>query len=246
MSKRKRKNRSALTGIKRRLQRRYVSDSKTVKASNFIHPLKEYFKQHPNMIVILYNRESSRSQDDNHVTNERVLRNRCKKLGIPVINFYSETISGKILNEDRKGLLQAVSKARAKIKKGKHAVILAVSTDRVLRNEYFTTNYPDITPTEKEYEQLKKLTCNVPLATLLHPDMPPNKVRGKQTRWGQKVKKSKVGQPKKPRPGYFKKRRFEKLSQVLDLRKRYFSYREIEKMTSIPKTTASDWIKKYG
>lgn len=143
-----------------------LKESKPARASGYLHHLKSYHKQHPDMIAILYNRESSRSQDDNHATNERVLRHICKKFGISVASLHFETISGKILGKNRKALMQAVRKAKAKINKGERAVILASSSDRFLRNRDFNTKTnPDILPTKAEFEKLKKLTCGVPLVT---------------------------------------------------------------------------------
>lgn len=250
MSRRKRrrqeKKRSKVRNVRRQPRERLLPVSKTAKASKYLHHLKKYYKQHPDMIAILYNRESSRSQKDNHITNEKVLQRKCKKLGIPVLSFYYETISGKITNEDRLSLVQAVRKAKAKINEGKHAVILASSSDRFLRNGIFNPiTYPDILPTEAEFEKLKKLTRGIPLITLLRPNMPPGEVRGYQTKWGQKSKGSKIGRPKVNKPGYKKKRRDEKLQQVIQLRRDGASWGEISAKTGIPKTTAAGWVKKY-
>ncbi len=242
-----RKNRSAAANVRRRLRERYLPDSKTAKASEYLYHLKEYYKQHPDMIAMLYNRESSRSQDDNHATNERVLRHKCKKLGIPVASLHFETISGKILDEDRQALSQAVRKARAKINKGEQAVILATSSDRFIRSRSFNpkTN-PDILPSEAQFKRLRKLARGVPLVTLLHPDMPPRKVRRYQTKWGQKVKGNSGGRPKINKPGYMKLRQQIKLPPVLRRRKKGESLGAISKSTGVPKSTVADWVRKYG
>lgn len=237
-----RKKRIAAANV-RRLRERYLADLKPAKASEYLHHLKEYHKKHPNMKVVLYLRDSTRAQGHkkNLDTYEKVLRKKLKKLNVPVIGCYREISSGWVLNGDRERLVIAARKAR---KYG--AVILAPSTDRFLRSRSFNTQTnPDVLPTEGEFEELKKLTCGVPLVTLLHPDMPPMEVRGYQTRWGQKAKGNKGGRPKINKPGYKKQRRLEKLLRVLRLHNRGATLGDIMALTDTPKSTVRYWIFKY-
>jgi hypothetical protein len=252
MNRRKRKRRKkrlAEAKSRRRVREGYLPDSKAVKASEYLYHLKEYHKQHPDMRALIYPRVSSGAQgyNGNLDTYEKVLRRKLKKLNIPVVGCYCEVSSGWILNEDRWALAKAVKKARRYIRKGKPVVIISTSSDRFLRSRDFNTKTnPDVLPTEAEFEKLKKLTRNVPLGTLLHPDMPPRKVRSYQTKWGQKGKGNSGGRPKINKPGYKKKRRIQKLPRVLRLRKKGASWGKINALTGIPKTTAADWVKKYG
>jgi len=110
---------------------------KPVKASNYLFWFKSYYREHPDMVVILYLRVSARSQDHNKnlKNQERVLRRRFKKLGIPVVGCFSEVISGWSTDHIYGCLWQAVREAR----KHENAVIVATSADRFLRNRNFHT-----------------------------------------------------------------------------------------------------------
>lgn len=234
MNRRKKKNRSSAENAKRRSRERYLPDSKSAKASKYIHHLKKYRKKHPDMRVLIYIRESTRAQDHNKNldTYEKVLRRRLKKLNIPVVGCYREVSSGWILDFDKRGALVNATEDAIKHK----AIILAPSADRFLRNKDFHTKHaPNVLPTEAEFKELEKLTCGVPLVTLLHPDMPPKKVRRHQTRWGQQVKGNSGGRPKINKPGYKKKRRLEQLPGVLRRRRKGKSLEDISKATGRPK-----------
>jgi hypothetical protein len=86
MMSRKRKRRRRLAS--RRKERESSSathrESKPATASDYLHHLKGYHRKHPDMVAILYNRESSSPQDynRNHDTHKRVLRCACNKLDI--------------------------------------------------------------------------------------------------------------------------------------------------------------------
>ncbi|MHC4115514.1 MAG: recombinase family protein [Planctomycetota bacterium] len=247
MNRRKRERRRKRIAEIRKKRKLSAITTKPAKASNFLHWFKNYYYEHPDMVAILYNRESSNPQDykHNHRIHEWVLRRKCKKLNIPVIGYYCETCSGKALNTDRQALLQAVRKARAMIKEGKHAVILATSTDRFLRNiDFHTKDNPDVLPTEAEFEKLKKLTRCAPLASLLHPDRSWKKVRGYQSKWGQQAKGNKGGRSVEKRPGWTISRQKKKLPCVRRLLKKGMSVTQISKRVHVARSTVSDWIVK--
>ena len=237
----RRKKRSLAARIKRRLQEQSLPDSKPAKASKYLHWLKQYHYDHPDMRVIIYIRDSSRSQDHkgNLDTHEMVSRRRLKRLKIQVVGCNREVSSGWILEPDKRtGLMNAVKEA-----KRQKAVIVTTSVDRVLRSiDFNTQTNPFAMPTEAEYEKVKKLTCNIPILTLLHPNMPPRKVRGYQTKWGQKAKNNKGGRPSVNKPGYKKQRRKEKLPKVLRLYEKNASLGRISALVGIPKSTVADWI----
>jgi len=245
MSKRNRKKRSVAANVKRRLRERYLPDSKPTKASKYLHHFKKYRKKHLDTKAVIYARVSTGAQGykRNLDTYEKVLRRKLKKLNITVVGCYPEISSGWILDYDERLALANATKEAIKQK----AVIVAPSADRFLRNrDFHTKENPDILPTKAEFEKLKKLTCGVPLVTLLHPDMPPRRVRGYVSKWGQKTKGNKGGRPKKNPPGYKKKQRLKKLPRVLRLHKKGASWGDINALTGVAKTTAADWVRKYS
>ncbi len=245
MSGRKRKR---IADVKRKIKSNAISE-KPAKASKHLNWFKNYYSEHPNMVAILYNRESSYPQDynGNHDMHEQVLRRACRKLNIPVVSFYCETCSGKMLNNERRALRKAVRKALAKIKKWKSAIIIATSSDRFLRSvDFHTKESPSVLPTQTEFQKLQKLTRGVPLVTLLKPDKSWKKVRRYQSKWGQKIKGNKGGRPKINKPGYKKQRRLEKMPRVLRLRKKGASWGDVLALTGIAKSTAADWVRKHG
>jgi hypothetical protein len=246
--------RKKLQRIKRRALLQALSEqealqSKPAKASDYLHHLADYYKQHPDMQAIIICRVSACMQAYklNLNTYEKLLRRKLKKRNIPVVGCFREVSSGWILDsEKRHGLTNAVKQAKDLIENGKDMVIVAASADRFLRNKYYTTNKPNILPTEEDYGKLKELTCNVPLLTLLDPDMPPMEVRGYQTRWGQKTKRSKGGRPRKKVAGYKKIQREQKLGIVLKLWEKGKKISEIAYKTGTKLGTINDWIVKYG
>jgi DNA invertase Pin-like site-specific DNA recombinase len=228
--------------------RRVGPKSKPAKASQYLNHLDEYHKQYPDMQAIVYCRDSARTQGykRNLKTYEKVLRWELKQRGIFVVGrCHREICSGWVLNEDRWALMNAVEEAKKLIAKGKKVVIVAPSSDRFLRNKYFTVDKPDLLPTEAEFEKLKKLTCGVPLVTLLDPDMPPKEARGFQSKWGQSAKGNKGGRPRDKIPGYKKQRRKEKIDKVIELHKQGVNPCHIAAFTLIPVSTVNDWIAKY-
>ncbi len=189
----------------------------------------------------IYCRESTGMQryKRNLDTYEKKLRSELEKRGIPIVGVHRVICSGW-MHDDRWALKKAVRQAQ-KDTTGK-TVIVAPSTDRFLRNKFFTTKKPDTLPTEAEFEQLMELTGGVPLVTLLPPDMSPRKVRGYQTRWGQQVKGNKGGRPKKNKPGYKKEIRLEKKPRALKYREGGASITDIALYLGVPRPTVQYWI----
>ncbi|MFB0556092.1 MAG: helix-turn-helix domain-containing protein [Phycisphaerae bacterium] len=242
MAKQKHKSKRTVAGVKRRWIK-----SQPAKASDYLHHLDEYYKQHPDIQAIIYCRVSERTQGYKHNLNtyEKLLRRELKKRNIPVVGRFREICSGCILNDDRLALVFAVEKVKNH-KTKRTTVIVSASSDRFLRNEYFTTKEPDIIPTEAEFEKLIGLVDSVPLLTLLHPDMSPRKVRSYQSKWGQKAKGNQGGRPIKKTPGYKKKIRDKKLPTVIKLYKKGKTITYIAKRVNVPRSTVVDWIKKYS
>jgi len=217
---------------------------KPARASNYLHWLKNYNREHPDMKVVLYLRVSARSQDHNgNLWNqERVLRRKLKKLGIPIVGCYSEVGSGWNTDHILGDLRQAVREA----KNHENAVILATSADRFLRNKDFhTQTNPNALPTIAEFEKLRKLTRSVPLVTLLHPDRSWKKVRGYYSKWGQRTKGNIVGRPILKNSGWTIKRREKKLPRVRKMLKRGKNVTEIAGKLQVARSTLDDWVKNY-
>ncbi len=217
--------------------------SRPAKASDFLYWLKEYHCEHSDMRAIIYLRVSACSQNHNKnlENHEKVLRRKLERLSIPVLGCFHDVGSGWITNHKRGVLRKAICKAR----KFRNTVVITTSSDRFLRNRNFETNEPDLLPTVAEFETLKKLACDVPLVTLLHPDMSPKKVRSYQSKWGQKTKGNKGGRPIEKRPGYKKKLREKKLSIVRRLLKKGKNTTEIARNICVARSTVSDWIENY-
>jgi len=236
---------------KRKLERRLLGrrlEAKQARASHYLHRLRDYHLEHPDMVAIRYNRESSDTQyyRGNHDTHKWRLCRACKKYDIPYYGFYHETCSGKILNRDRKALLTAVRKAQALTVEGKHAVILATSTDRFLRNENFNPKYnPHVLPIEAQFERLMKLSSGVPLVTVVPPDRSWKKVRGYQSKWGQRNKGNKGGRPILKSSGWTIRRRKKKMPRVRKMLKRGKNVTEIARKLQMSRSTVDEWVKNY-
>lgn len=218
--------------------------SQPARASKYLQWLNKYYGKHHKIKAILYLRVSAKSQNykKNLRNQEKVLRWKLRQLGIPVVGCFSEVISGWITDHNRGVLRQAVRKA----KKYRNVVIVATSADRFLRSKRFhTKNDPDVLPNKAEFERLQKLTQDMPLITLLHPDMPWKEVRGYYTRWGQRVKGSKGGRPILKTPGWTKRRRRNQLPRVRKLQKKGKNVTEIAGMLKEPRQTIKDWIERY-
>jgi hypothetical protein len=218
--------------------------SEPAKASDYLYWLKDYYHEHPDMIVILYLRVSARSQDHNgNLQNQyRVLRKKLRRRGIPFITCFREVGSGWVVDHTRGELRRAVRRAR----QYDNAVILAASSDRFLRNKFYNSqNNPEVLPTQAEFEKLRKLTKGVPLVSLLHPDKSWKKVRGYYSKWGQKVKGNKGGRPAEKRTGWTIDRREKFLPRVRRMLKKGKNITEISRKLSIARSTLDDWVKNY-
>jgi DNA invertase Pin-like site-specific DNA recombinase len=179
----------------------------------------------------------------NYKSHKRVLRKKFKKLNVLIAGCFYEICSGKKLNEEREGLINAIQKAR----EYSNAVIVTTSSDRFLRHrDFHSVENPNILPTIEDFEQLKELTGDIPLLTLLNPDMPPQEVRSYQSKWGQRAKGNKGGRPRKKVAGYKKQQRIQKLGRVIRLYKKGKKISVISFKTGIKRSTITDWIEKYG
>ena len=211
-------------------------------ASDYIFHLDSVPVAHSELPIVLYARESGRTQDC-----RGNLANQGKNL-LAAVTARGRAIVGRLHGEVSSGWIhpdhfrlrfeRAITEA-----KRLNAILLAESTDRFIRPESYRSDTRwDAWPTVDEFERLKEMADGVILATLLHPDTPPAEVRAYQTSRGQQQKGRKGGRPKSNRPGYKKARRLELQPQVLRLRQQGCPIEIIGELTGLPKATISTWI----
>jgi DNA invertase Pin-like site-specific DNA recombinase len=208
-------------------------------ASNFFRHLEDVMRKGCRLFVI-YCRVSERMQ--NHKGNLRdqmkLLRSLIEYQGGTVVDVFGEIAAGwELRNEPdkRSKLFDAIAAAE---KVG--AVVVTESTDRYLRHPLYTAMDQDLQPTLRQFQELQQKANCVMLATLLHPDASPRKVRGHQSKRGQQVKGKKGGRPKKP--GHMKRRRKNLLAEVRRMREAGNSLGVIAKQTNVPKPTIQVWL----
>lgn len=207
------------------------------RAGDYLQSLDEYHAAHPHLQVILYSRESTHPQDDNHETHLQPLRKACKKRGIPVAGSYTDTKTGKTL--EREEFRKAIQHAK---RCKRHTAMLATSTDRYIRPENFTPYQFDLLPIEAELEKLEAASCGVPLLTLLDPDTRPGEVKSRHIRSGQAVKQNKGGQQRTKRPGWKKQRKRDQQPEARELHKQGLRICEIVRKLGVPRSTVVGWL----
>lgn len=225
--------------------RLHSGNSPTVPASRYVHHAKKLAKSRPGTKVVLFCRVSTRDQNKtgNLRDQELSLRRAAKRLGLVVVDSYHEVTSGWIVDLPfgRTGLTWAAEAA-----KENDAIVLAESTDRFLRNRKFNSKKcPDLLPTKADFEELRRLTWSVTLATLLDPDTHPREVRAYETRRGQKAKGKKGGRPKNNPPGYKKRRRASLFPRVVTMHERGASLGEIASAVGVPRSTIQGWVSSW-
>lgn len=171
---------------RRRLESKYPS-SPTAKASDFLADLPALLESQPGLRVVLYCRKSSyeRQQRRRNLAEQASdLREEAERLGANVLAIFRCWECSYELDYavDRSTLVAAAEFARRH-----RAVLVAETTDRFLR-------HPEINrlPTVSQYEKLRRITGDVALATLVHPD---DDGRSHQTKRGQRAKGRRGGRP---------------------------------------------------
>jgi hypothetical protein len=99
------------------------------------------------------------------------------------------------------------------------AVLVAEDITRLIRpTDYHSSRKPNAALKEWDLQNLRSLTCGLPLYTLADPDATPGEIRSRQTRRGQRAKGRRGGRPRKQEAGrrYGPHRRGEWLPHVLD------------------------------
>jgi len=187
-------------------------------------------------LVVLFIRVSGPGQREHLAHVEALLRWELERRGFEVVGVFKEIVTGS--SDDRRTLERAILEADRL-----GAVLVAESADRFLRHpEFHPIHHPDLLPTVFDFERLMADVGNVQLATFHHPDMPWRAVRSEQTKRGQQGSGNRGGRPGRG-PGWTKRRRELKMSEVLRLRGLGRSYREISDEVGIWWSTVRNWIK---
>lgn len=205
-------------------------------ANEYISHIDDVLK--PGDKVVLYCRVSGRCQAwrKNLDNQQACLEKVAKERGLPVVRCYRDMESG--WKEEREKISKTAIDAL------KHdAAVLALSTDRFIRSdEYRSDSNPGAQPSRQEFENLKRATQGATLVTVLPPHMHWRKVRGFQSKLGQKAKGRKGGRPANTKAGDKKRRREQLKPDAIKLRKRGYTIRQISAELSVPKTTVQDWL----
>lgn len=189
--------------------------------------------------VVLYCRVSTRQQ--NHTGNldaqERYLRAEMAVRGATVVEAVHHVGAGVY------ALLVGRAAAIAKPQKAK---IVAVTTDRLVRNENFVSTglncQRNARATIGELHILTEAANGVELVTLVPPNASLAKCLGVQKKVGQMLKRRKGGRPKKTKPGYKKQRRDSTKPEAVRLRLEGKSIREIARILDVPASTVHRWV----
>jgi DNA invertase Pin-like site-specific DNA recombinase len=210
----------------------WAKDIRTpAKASEFI----SHLEQVKLGLAVIYVRVSSRTQMHNLQHQISTLRRELEKRGFSVIEVVQEIASGWL--DSRIGFFRAITKAKAA-----DAVVVALSVDRFRRAYRYHPSDKILPLNVIEVEELMSEAAGVQLATLIHPDTPPEQVRSEQTKRGQVATGRYGGRPKETK----KERRVRLLPVVLKLRKSGWSYRKIGRKVKVHWGTVRDWISQRG
>lgn len=209
-------------------------------ASELIWHLPDLIECHGSLPVVILARVSAREQDrTGNLTPQVDYLERAAKLHeLKIVKILREVGSGWRM-DDRSVLTHALDVAR------EHGAILLVeSTCRLIRStDFHNSQNPGAVPTKAEFEFLRELAGNVPLATVLRPDTPWEYVRSHQTRRGQVAKDAKGGRPRAVRAGDKKRRRQELQVRVRRLYGRGLSLADLPSFFDVPRSTLHDWLK---
>jgi hypothetical protein len=180
-----------------------------------------------------------------HALNE--IRPGCRVVPVARVSHYSQTKPIRQLSDVYIGIRELgaeVVGAHARVCSGWHpswlrpalslalrlnAVLVAMSTNRYIRNYAFHTSQNPVLPTKLDFHRMD--TMGVRLFTILHPDTPENEVKSDQTKRGLRG------------PMIKKERRCLLRPLVVDLHRHGHSLRDIEKMIQVVSfRTIKDWL----
>jgi hypothetical protein len=183
----------------------------------------------PGDSVVLCARKSFADKNDSLDDQEANLRREALAAGAKVVGIVRYEGSGR--HPD--WLCKAVVVAK------KHnAKLVAESTSRFRRNDFYSNRHQEAQARTCELEDLRYWTEGLPLVTHLHPDASPSEERSYQTR--RRSNRKRGGRPSKP--GYKKRRRARLKSKALAMRAAGKSLGEIAKQLGCPRSTIQGWM----
>ena len=189
--------------------------------------------------VMILARKSGCERGNNLDDQVENLRRIIEATGAVVVGVYEYT---------SRGYEHRVSYAACRAKQLGATILLAETTDRIVRNlHYHSVKRPDLQATDEQLAEVARDAgwCGIKLMTHLDPDAPPEEVRSYQTKRGQRLKGHKGGrrahQPKKHR-------KEKKLGLVLFLHRRGWTLGEIsrKRMVGVAKSVVHEWVQKYA
>ncbi len=123
------------------------------------------------------------------------------------------------------------------------AIIVAATTDRLIRSYNYDQHHQDWLPNQAELDYLMRVVDGVPLATIDHPDATNGEQRSFQSKRGQERTGRKGGRPVKKVAGIKKQRRVLLQPQAIQLRREKLSLKEISQLLDVKRSTVQDWLK---
>jgi DNA invertase Pin-like site-specific DNA recombinase len=192
----------------------------------------------PGLRVVLYCRVSLWKQKHYGNLKRQIAHAKAelRKLGVKVIAVFKEANTAKEFDECHRTLAGAAYYA-----KEHDAILVATATDRYVRHRQFVPKRPDLLPRVHEFEQLVAMTLGVTLATITHPDAPPEEVQGIRSRAGQIESGNNGGRPGKA--GYKNRRRKQMKPAAIEMREEGRTLGEIAAKLRIKKSTLQGWLK---
>jgi len=196
----------------------------------------------PGTLVVLYGRCSRRSQKNNLLHQLENMKRELEKRGLIVIAVYWEIVPGWERADSERWGRHALDCAIAKARHA-NAVVVTESVDRFRRSyrRDWKPGQPQPPLNALDLKWLMDEAAGVRLATLLHPDTPPDEVRSEQTKRGQTGKGNYGGRPVEQFPKKAKRLKLKPLA--LWLWGEGVSYRQIADELDAPFTTVHGSIR---
>jgi hypothetical protein len=183
----------------------------------------------PGSKVVLCYRVSCSEQDRQNTQAGQIawLRYKALPLNLDIVDVRGDVVSGY-----KPEWLEPV----ARLARRHNATMIFESTDRAIRHPDYTKTEQTVQLGPSDFENLRRITDGVPIATWLHPDATPEMIRSHQTHrgaWWQEVQKPSV-----------RRRLF--LPSVLALHSSGLSNSRIRTATGIHMTTLCRWIDEHA
>lgn len=181
------------------------------------------------LVILLLRVSSGRQRKRKNLDDQKAaLTAYAEQRGLVVVGIITHVGSGW----DTEWLRNASTAAQEK-----NAILLAESTDRIVRSPHYDKTNQDAVAGKTELDAVRMVTKETTLATMLHPDTHPRDVRSNQTRRGRAGKNKKGGRPSK---------KADYLSTVQTLASQGMTCRQIAARLDgrVDYSTVSRWLKK--